>query len=200
MIIAYELGSSLYVNLTNRCSNFCTFCVRNNRDDVNGKDVLWLEREPTKEEILADIKKHDLSKYKELCFCGFGEPAYRIDDIVWVAREVKKESDIPIRLNTNGQANLIHGRDVTPEFQGAIDIVSVSLNAPTAEEYDQICHSKFGLEAYAGLIDFAKKCKPYVKTVKFSVVDVIGEEKVKACQKVADEAGIPLRVRAYIKD
>ena len=126
MTITYTVGDSLYVNSTNRCSNSCEFCVRSHGEELYGD--LWLDREPTKEEMLADIEKRNLSDYKELVFCGYGEPTERLDDILWVCRELKKKYTIPTRINTNGHADLINKRDTAPEFEGCFDVVSISLN------------------------------------------------------------------------
>ena len=198
MTITYEVGDGLYVNVTNRCTNTCDFCVRQTADGTYGE--LWLEREPTKEEILADIEKRELSRYAELVFCGYGEPTIRLDDILWVSQRVKEKSQISVRINTNGHACLIYGRDVTPMLKGKIDCVSVSLNTASAEDYVMVCHPDFDAEAFDGLIDFAKKAKAYVKSVVFSVVrGSIPDCDIQKCQSIADNAGIPLKIREYIK-
>lgn len=200
MTITYEFSDSLYVNMTNRCSNACTFCLRNNHDDVNGVDNLWLTREPTLEEIKEDFLKRDLTKYRAVVFCGYGEPTERFDDLIAVARWLKQISpDTPIRLNTNGQANLIMGRDVTPEMQGCIDTVSISLNAENAEKYQAVCRSRFGGEAaFEGLKQFAVRAKQYVGEVIFSVVDLMTPEEIDRCRKIAEDCGVKFRVREYI--
>ena len=100
MTITYELGDSLYVNITNRCSNDCSFCVRNEHNGVNGKDNLWLDREPTVDEIKADFEKRDLKKYDAVVFCGYGEPTYRLMDALWLCEQVRAVSGISIRINT----------------------------------------------------------------------------------------------------
>ena len=200
MTITYELGNSLYVNITNRCSNACEFCLRSKHDNVNGEDDLWLEREPTIDEIKADFEKRDLSKYDAVVFCGFGEPTERFDDMIKIAKWLKANHDVQIRVNTNGQANLINGRDVTPELRGAIDIVSISLNAPTAEAYQKICHSRYGEGAFAALQEFAEKAKPYVKDVVFSVVDkTMPDSDIELCRQIAETIGVTFRVREYIE-
>ena len=131
MTITYELGSSLYVNITNRCSNACAFCVRNKHDTVNGTDNLWLDREPSVDEIKADFEKRDVSAYDAVVFCGYGEPMMRADVVIEVAKWLKeKYSGVKIRINTNGQANMNCGEDITPRFEGIIDCVSISLNQP----------------------------------------------------------------------
>ena len=192
MTITYEYHNSLYVNITNRCSNACVFCVRTKHDNVNGKDDLWLDREPSIEEIKADFEKRDLSKYDEIVFCGYGEPTERFDDLIEIARWIKsKKTDSVIRINTNGQANLINGRDVTPELDGAIDIIGISLNASNAKEYQDICKSRYGEESFEALQDFAKRAKDYVKLVVFSVVDkTIPESDIEICRKIAEDLSL----------
>ena len=145
MCITYIVEGKLYVNITNKCSNRCEFCIRNNGDGAYGSDSLWLEREPSREEILDSIFSHDLTAFPELVFCGYGEPTYRLDDAVYVAKQVKeRHPEIKIRINTNGQSDLILKRKTAADFQGAFDIVSISLNTPSRERYQQICHSVFG--------------------------------------------------------
>ena len=201
MTITYEYHNSLYVNITNRCSNACVFCVRTKHDNVNGKDDLWLDREPSIEEIKADFEKRDLSKYDEIVFCGYGEATERFDDLIEIARWIKsKKTDSVIRINTNGQANLINGRDVTPELDGAIDIIGISLNASNAKEYQDICKSRYGEESFEALQDFAKRAKDYVKLVVFSVVDkTIPESDIEICRKIAEDCGVKFRLREYIE-
>ena len=199
MTITYEVGSALYVNITNRCSNRCSFCIRNNGDGAYGSNSLWLEREPTCKEILASITARDLSQYTELVFCGYGEPTERLADMISVAKAIKAQYDLPIRVNTNGQSSLLHETDTAPMFAGAIDTVSISLNAPNAEEYDRVCHSRFGEEAFAGLLDFAARVKSYVPTVLLTVVDVaLTPAEIEQCEQIAASVGVPLRVRKYI--
>ena len=193
MTITYEYGKSLYVNLTNRCPNDCVFCLRNNHNDVNGNDDLWLEREPSVDEIKEDFEKRDMTKYESVVFCGFGEPFE-------VASWLKSKYNIPIRVNTNGQANLIFKKDLTAEMKGLFDCVSISLNAPDKKRYDELCKSKFGEDAFDALIDFAKKSALVVPEVVFSVVDKDLTEKDKIeCKKIADNCGVTLRIREYIE-
>lgn len=199
MTITYEVGNSLYVNITNRCSNRCDFCIRNNGDGAYGSNSLWLAKEPACEEILASITGRDLGKYDELVFCGYGEPTERLDDLLAVAKQIKASYTIPIRINTNGQSSLLYGKDTAPMYAGVIDTVSISLNAPNAEEYDRVCHSRFGLCAYDGLLDFASRVKNYVPNVMLTVVDVaLTPEEIEECRSIAARCGVPLRVRKYI--
>lgn len=201
MTITYEFEGALYVNLTNRCSNDCNFCLRNNHDNVNGEDNLWLDREPELDEIKADFEKRNLDKYEWIVFCGYGEPLMRFDTCIETAKWLKASfPHLKIRINTNGQANLIEKRDVTPEFEGIIDAISISLNAPTAEQYDKLCHSCFGLDAYPALLDFAKRAKKFVPKVTLSVVNHgISADEIEECQKIVDSCGVQFRLRDYIE-
>lgn len=199
MTITYEVKNGLYVNLTNRCTNDCVFCLRNSAKSVYDSE-LWLEREPSRDEILKDILGRDLSKYDELVFCGYGEPMMRMFDIIWIARKIKEQIKITIRINTNGHANMIYHDDVTPILEGVIDIISISLNAPTSEEYIEICKPVYGENSFDGIIDFAKKCKNFVPQVIFTVVDSIPAEDIEACRKIAEEAGVSFRVREFIEN
>jgi len=196
MTITYERGKSLYVNITNRCSNACTFCIRKDKPTFNGVDELWLEREPTEEEIRQDILKRDLKQYEELVFCGYGEPSYRLDEIFRIAKAVKEVYSIKTRLNTNGHGNLIFKKDMTPQLAGAIDTVSISLNAKNKEEYDDLCRPIFK-DAFSALLDFGRRAKEYTKVV-FTIVNILPEEDQEACRKICATIGTPLRVRTYI--
>jgi TatD family-associated radical SAM protein len=191
----YELDGNLYVNLTNRCSNACTFCVRNGKDDYFGHE-LWLEREPSAEEVIQLIG--DPKRYRQIVFCGFGEPTYRLPQLVEIGKAVKAKGGY-VRLNTNGQASLIHGQNVAPLLCGAVDFVNVSMNAQTPAAYQAVCNSVFGEDAFFAMIDFAKEVKKAGIEVCFSVVDVIGKDAVSACRTLAEQAGVPLRVREYIE-
>ncbi len=200
MTITYELGNSLYVNITNRCSNACNFCVRLEHDGVNGKDNLWLDREPTIDEIKADFETRNLEKYNAVVFCGYGEPMERADALIEIAKWLKaKMPELPIRINTNGHANLIYKRDITPELCGIIDCISISLNAENAQKYQAVCNSEFGEAAFDGLLDFARRAKEFVPEVIFTVVDIMPKDEIDACRKIADECGVSFRVREYIE-
>ncbi len=198
MTICYVLENVLYINLTNRCTNRCTFCVRD-KDCGIGDVNLWLEREPTVDEIIKDIDRFNPEKYKEVVFCGYGEPTMRLDDLLKVAKHIKEKYSVRTRINTNGQANLYFEEDITPKLKGLIDCVSISLNAKNAKEYDELCLSDFGEDAFFGLIDFAKKCKNQVSEVIMSVVDVLPKEDIEECRKIAQDAGVRLRVRELIE-
>lgn len=199
MEITYILNNSLYVNITNQCTNACTFCIRHNTDSVGSSKSLWLETEPDKEQILADILARSPLQYQELVFCGFGEPTCRLADLLWVCRKLKEAYPaLPIRVNTNGHASLIAGQDTAPLFEGLIDSISISLNAKNAADYLAVCHPQAGEKAFDAMLDFAVRVKPFVQKVVFSIVDSMPAEDIVACQQLADSLGIPIRIRHYI--
>ena len=202
--ISYEYGDSLYVNLTNRCDCACVFCLRHNghKGSIYADD-LWLDHEPTRQEALDDLLSRDLASYPEIVFCGFGEPTCRIDDILWLVDEMKKAVPNlpPIRINTNGHANLIHGRDVTPELAGCIDVLSISLNGSTCEEYVRVTRPRDGDKAWEAMLDFTRRAAQYVPKVVMTIVNKDkSPEEIEACRVLCESLGATLRVREYIPD
>ena len=200
MTITYEVGDGLYVNLTNRCPNACTFCIRRNGAGAYGSDSLWLDREPTEEEVVADIEKRNPERYSELVFCGYGEPTERLDTLLSVARRIKvSHPAVKIRVNTNGLSDLIAGEPTAARFAGAVDTLSVSMNAATAEKYQEVCRSRFGLQAYPAMLRFCSEAKHYVPHVVLTVVHgTIPEDELAVCRENAERAGVSFRVREYI--
>ncbi|MBQ8446190.1 MAG: radical SAM protein [Clostridia bacterium] len=196
----YTLDGNLYINLTNKCSNGCDFCVRNERSSYYG-NYLWLRHgDPTPEKVIAAANgMGDLSRFKEVVFCGFGEPTYKVTEMVALC-DYFHGKGLKTRLNTNGQGNLINKRDIVPELKDKIDFVSISLNASCVEKYQPICRSQFGEAGFAGVIEFAKLCRKNGLDCRFSIVDCIGEEEVEACKRLAESVKIPLYVRKYITD
>ena len=198
MTITYSYGTNLYVNTTNRCDMHCDFCLRQSGDGVGEADSLWLEREPTREEIWADIQKRDLSQYKELVFCGYGEPTYRLHDILWVCDQVRAASSIPIRMDTNGHGSLINHRDITPELKGRLDAVSVSLNGSNREEYLRLTRPGAGEKGWQAMLDFVRQAVQYVPKVMVSIVDYDkSPQEMEACRRLAEELGATFRVRPF---
>lgn len=198
MTISYEVGNNLYLNLTNQCPCACTFCIRNHADGAYGSDPLWLDHEPSMEEIFADLNKRDMAKYSEVVFCGYGEPTCRLDAIIAVANELKSHPNCPVlRINTNGLGDLINDRPIAEELCSVIDIISVSLNAGTKDEYMKVTRPKFE-NAWEAMQKFTADC---VKTgnseVVMSVVDVIPSEQIEASRILAESLGAKLRVREY---
>lgn len=188
---------NIYVNLTNKCPCSCTFCLRNTKEMAQSNS-LWLDREPTVQEVIGEFEKYDLSKFDEIIFCGFGEPLTRLDDLLEVAKYLKDRSkSTPIRINTNGLADLMHKKKIAPLLKDLINTLSISLNASNAEEYFRLTRNKFGIESYDAMLKFAVSCKGYVQNVVMTVVDCIGQEEIDACQAVCDTIGVPLRVRPF---
>lgn len=198
MTLTYEYGRNLYVNLTNRCPNHCEFCLRTHSSGSIYAENLWLDKEPSKEEVLADILSHDLTSYEQLVFCGYGEPTCRFDDMIWICDEVKKESPIDIRLNTNGLSDLINKRSTARELDGRINVVSVSLNAPTPEKYDALCHSEYGLQAFPAILKFTASANLFVPKVYMTVVDTMSTDDIKQCENICKQTGAIFHVREYI--
>ncbi len=196
MTILYTVGDKLYVNLTNKCPCSCTFCIRNNGDGAYGSDSLWLEREPTVDEVKAEFGKYDLSKFAEVVFCGYGEPMERAEELAEIAGWLKKNYGTKIRLNTNGLGDKIHGRPTAKLLEGVVDIVSVSLNSCDKEKYNAVTRPKWE-DSFEAMLGFASECKKYVPKVMFTVVDVITEEEIEGSRVLAEKLGIELRVRAY---
>ncbi|MBR2376037.1 MAG: TatD family nuclease-associated radical SAM protein [Clostridia bacterium] len=196
----YTLDGNLYINLTNKCSNGCDFCVRNERTSYYG-NYLWLRHgDPTVEKVIAAANgMGDLTRFKEAVFCGFGEPTYKVAEMVALC-DFFHDKGLSTRLNTNGQGNLINKRDIVPDLKGKIDLVNVSLNASCVEKYQPICRSQFGESGFNGMIEFAKLCRRNGINCRFSIVDCIGEDEVEACKRLAQSVNIPLYIRDYITD
>jgi len=198
MTIVYKVHNNLYVNLTNRCSCSCVFCLRQNRDHMEASDSLWLDHEPTLQEVKDAFAKEDMSQYEEVVFCGFGEPTERMDLLLEVATFVKENYQKPIRINTNGQANLINGRDVAPELKGLVDTISISLNTPNEEKYNEMVRSIYGDKAYRAMLDFAREAKKYVPNVVLSTVDTtLSKEEEEQCRQICEKLAVTYRIRPW---
>ena len=191
------MGGKLYINLTNKCPCNCTFCIRHNGDGAYGSDSLWLEHEPSLDEVKEAFSKVDMSKYKEVVFCGYGEPMERVNEVIAVGEFVKANyGDVTVRLNTNGLGDKIHGVPTAKLLQGAVDIVSISLNSYCKEKYNEVTRPKWD-DAFDAMLAFAADCKAYLPQVIFTVVDVIPPEDISRAKALAMSIGIPLRVREY---
>lgn len=198
MVILYEVYDNLYVNLTNRCPCACTFCLRQTRDEMNHSGSLWLEHEPSVEEVKEEFDKFDMQKYKEVVFCGFGEPTERLEDLLEVAAYVKEKFDKPIRINTNGLSDLIWQRDTAPMYQGLIDTVSISLNTPSKERYYELTRSKFGIDSFDAMLKFAGNVSKYVPHVVLSTVaTTLTEEEEQQCAQICERLGVTYRIRPW---
>jgi TatD DNase family protein len=190
--ISYPIRNSLYLNITNRCTAACTFCVRYHTDFVKGHNLRLCD-EPTADELLKEIG--DPKRYDEVVFCGYGEPLLRLDVVKAVAAEVKRLGG-RVRIDTNGHANLIHKRNVLPELAGLVDAVSVSLNAQNAEVYEKLSQPQFGAPTYEAVKEFIREAKKYIPDVTATVVSAPGVD-IEACRKIAEGLGAKYRVREY---
>ncbi len=192
-------GKNIYVNITNRCPCSCVFCLRQTKKMREG-NTLWLkEGEPSVNAVMEIFDRYDLNRINELVFCGYGEPLERLQDVCNVIDQLHaKYPNLKVRLNTNGLANLIHGKDITPELEGRFDTVSISLNAPTAEEFLALTRSKFGIQSFDALKKFASLAKRHVPSVVLTVVEkVMSDEKIELCRQICTELGVTLRVRPF---
>lgn len=203
--IVYPVGDGLYVNLTNKCSCACAFCVRQKAPGV-GKDAagetndLWLDHEPSFEEAMAAFEGHDMSRCKEVVFCGFGEPTYALETLEQVAREAKRRWGVPVRVDTNGQGSLIWGRDIVPGLAAVADAVSVSLNAPDAQAYQRVSRSVFGEQAFEAVLAFAREARELGLAVTMTTVaTTISHEEEGRCRAICEELGARYRIRGYIE-
>lgn len=203
MTILYEVHDNLYVNLTNRCPCACTFCLRQTKDRMGESGSLWLKREPTVEEVKREFEKFDkdggiAGKYRDVVFCGFGEPTERLEDLLEIAGFIKERYGLPIRVNTNGLSDLIHGKATAPMFEGYVDMVSISLNTPDKEEYYKLTRSKFGEDSYDALLKFAQEVKAYVPKVALTTVETtISEEAQAQCREICRRIGVTYRIRPW---
>ncbi len=189
--IAYKIRDSLYLNITNRCTNTCSFCVKFRSDFVKGHKLSLL-REPEEEEIKREIG--DPSAYREIVFCGYGEPLLRVDTVKNIARWVK-DNNGRVRINTNGHANLIHKRDILPELKGIVDSISISLDAQDDETYNRLCKPAFK-NAFAEVLRFTRRAAELIPHVQVTVVDLPGVD-VDKCRQIAEELGVHFRLRKY---
>jgi len=196
--ITYTVRTGLYLNITNRCPCACTFCIRNNGSCVYGSEPLWLDHEPSADEIRADLDRYDLDSFEEIVFCGYGEPTERLDTLLETAAYIRSKSKVPVRINTNGLSDLIHGERTAPRLAGLIDVVSVSLNATTPEEYLKLVRPKFGLPSFDAMLAFTRDCKEFVPSVRMTIVDTVTtKEEQERSRAICDELGVELKIRPY---
>jgi len=199
MTIVYDVHDGLYINLTNRCPCACTFCLRQTMDTVGKSGGLWLEHEPSIEEVKKAIDGVDLHRYAEVVFCGFGEPTERLDTLLETAAYIKQVCpDKKIRINTNGLGDLVNGESIAPKLRGLIDVVSVSLNTPNAQEYLKLTRSKFGEQSFDAMLAFAKSAgEQGIEVVMTTVDTTISHEEEKQCQAICDRIGARYRIRPW---
>ncbi|MFP4655391.1 MAG: TatD family nuclease-associated radical SAM protein [Methanohalobium sp.] len=191
--ICYEAHGNLYLNITNRCTARCIFCVRDLSDGVYGYNLRLLY-EPSVEEIIQELEMNDLSKYQEVVFTGFGEPTTRLDDMIVLIRWLKR-NDATVRLDTNGHAQLMYpDRDVVAELKKAgLDAVSVSLNAESVDLYNRLCQPKYK-NAYQSMLEFTKRAISSGIRTRMTVVGFT-ETDIEKCERIASELGADFHVR-----
>ncbi len=196
--VVYRLGDNLYLNVTNRCTNRCYFCFRNYKEGLNGFN-LKLSEEPSTEQISTAVKSVINKKaWKEIVFCGFGEALVRLDTVLEVSRQLKNfYPNIRVRVDTNGQAQLIHkNRNVPRELkQAGVDRVCVSLNAHNETIYNEVC-KPVSENAFSEVLDFIKKTREENIETEISVV-TIPEVDISRVQKIVEDLGVKLRIRQY---
>ena len=196
MSIVYDYFGGLYINLTNKCTNRCEFCIRNFTDSLGNADSLVLDRDPDIEEVKAELRNWDVRGYDEVVFCGYGEPTERLPELLQLAKHIKAAYGRPVRINTNGLADLIWGEDTTPWLEGIIDSVSISLNESDAERYEALCHPEFGLKSYDAILTYIKNVKKYVPYVAVSVVSgSLSQAAIEECRKIAEDLDVAFKVR-----
>ena len=189
---------AIYVNITNSCNCDCVFCLRSMKEMAR-ESSLWIEQDPSIEEIIAELDCLPWEYVREVVCCGFGEPLIRLDTVLAVLRYVKEHHpEVATRVNTNGLGELEHGHEFTERFAGLLDTISISLNASNAERYLALTRSKFGISSYEAMLTFAEHCKPYVPNVVLTVVEKVeNEEEIARCRAICAERGLTLRVRVY---
>lgn len=189
--LAYRLHGNCYLNITWHCTLRCRFCPKFNGSwDVQGYN-LWLHEEPGVEQILAAIG--DPAQYREVVFCGYGEPTLRLDVLLEVAGALKQQGT-RIRINTDGLANLVHGCDVTPRLAEVVDAVSISLNAQDEPLYEHHCRPKRH-GAFMALQNFARRASQRGMDVTLTAVNGLEGVDIHACQDIAEHLGVKFRPR-----
>ena len=196
--VLYQVHDNLYVNLTNRCPCACTFCLRQTMDKVGNSDSLWLQQEPELDTLKHEFALRDMSRYREVVFCGFGEPTERLDVLLQTAHYVKDTYQKPIRLNTNGLGDLINGRPIAHELSGAVDTVSISLNTPDRDAYLALVRPRFGLISFDAMLSFAADCVKYVPHVVLTTVaTTLTPQQEQACAEICSRIGAIYRIRPW---
>jgi TatD family-associated radical SAM protein len=195
--IIYTYNGKPYLNLTNECPCACVFCIRTAHEGLGTAQSLWLGHSPTWQEVLAALEAFDFSPFGEAAFCGYGEPFCALENLTRSAAYLKsKYPGIHLRVNTNGLGDIINGCDAAAGLVGRIDTVSISLNAPNAERYEELVRPSYP-EAYAAMLHFARRCIGRFPTVKMTAVDVISPQEMNQCRAICERMGAVFRERHY---
>lgn len=195
-VFGYTLRGNRYLNVTNRCTLRCAFCPKFNDSWTVQDYALRLTREPTIDEMVEAVD--DPAHYREVVFCGLGEPTLRLYDVLEAATRLRKLGARWIRINTDGLANLVHRRDVTPDFEKIIDSVSVSLNAQDAATYERHCRPKQP-GCYEAMLDFVRRVREFVPDVSVSAIEGLEGVDIAACSAIAARLGVRFRHRVLGK-
>lgn len=192
-VIAYPLRGNLYLNVTSRCTLCCRFCPKfNNSWGVRGFALrLTRDAEPSVDEVLAAAG--DPRAYGEIVFCGLGEPTLRLYDVLEIGHELRHRG-AHVRLNTDGLANLVYTRDVTPDLEDNVDALSISLNAQDEATYVRHCRPTLG-GSYGAMLDFTARARDFVPDVTLTAIDGLDGVDIRACEEVADRLGVRFRKR-----
>lgn len=194
--ILYTYKDQVYANITNRCNCRCRFCIRSHEDAIGDATSLWHKQDSTPQEIKEAMDAFDFHGYKELVYCGYGEPTCALETLIDTARYAKEHYGLSIRVNTNGLGSLQHGRDIVPELAQVVDCVSISLNAPDEAAYNDVTRPTLP-GAYQAMLDFAVQAARQIPEVRFTIVDVLPEEEIQASKDLAASLHIPLRIRKF---
>ena len=199
---AYYLGNSMYINVTNLCTNECVFCIKSATDSVGGVNLVLDEENFSHEDIIREIKSTLIENTKEIVFCGYGEPLIKLDIVKNVAKFIKQNyPDVQVRINSNGHGNLIHKRNIVPELVGLIDKISISLNAENAELYQELSNSRYDAQTvYPAVKDFIYECSKAGIDTTATIVTGFGDYKidVEKCKKITEELGAKFRIREWL--
>ncbi len=192
-IIAYELHGNCYLNITWHCTLRCAFCPKYHGEWVVQGYDLRLLREPEVDEVIRAIGNP--SVYKQIVFCGLGEPTLQLDSLLKIAEQLKTEyPGTQIRINTDGLANLVYEEDVTPRLAGLIDELSISMNAQNEAVYIQHCRPKRD-GAFEAMLDFSTRAMKHVAVVTLTAIDGLEGVEIAACEKLCEQRGLNFRRR-----
>lgn len=198
----YYLGNSMYINVTNLCTNKCEFCIRSSGDSVGGVNLILEDEKYSADELINEIKEGYSADCKEIVFCGYGEPLIKLEVVKQAAKFIKENyAELPVRINTNGHGNLIHKRNIVPELKGLIDQVSISLNAENADLYAKLCCPNFDKDvAYQAVKDFISECVKNNIDTTASVVSGFGDYKIDIgkCREITENLGAKFKVREWL--